>query len=177
MRSILGEWTGKVRSTPTPNDCFRTVKVSRTPLPWRLITMPSNTWVRRRVPSTTWKCTRTRSPAWKDGTRRSCARSMLSITPDIGTKNATVEPVARGPAMVAKESTSAVREAAGGARGGASLFRAPRAALLEPPFANPGVVARHEHVRNRVPAPLERTRVVGVLRGAPERLAERLLDR
>ena len=29
MRSILGECTGKVRSTPTPNDCLRTVKVSR----------------------------------------------------------------------------------------------------------------------------------------------------
>ena len=96
MRSILGEWTGKVRSTPTPNDCLRTVKVSRTPLPWRLITTPSKTWVRRRVPSTTWKCTRTRSPAWKDGTWRSCARSMLSITPDMGTKNATVGAVARG---------------------------------------------------------------------------------
>ena len=63
MRSIFGEWTGNVRSTPTPNDCFRTVNVSRTPLPWRLSTMPSKTCVRRRVPSTTWKCTRTRSPA------------------------------------------------------------------------------------------------------------------
>ena len=71
MRSIFGECTGKVRSTPTPNDCLRTVKVSRTPLPWRLITIPSNTCVRRRWPSTTWKWTRTRSPAWKAGTRRS----------------------------------------------------------------------------------------------------------
>ena len=54
-RSIFGEWTGNVRSTPTPNDCLRTVNVSRTPLPWRLMTMPSKTCVRRRVPSTTWK--------------------------------------------------------------------------------------------------------------------------
>ena len=37
MRSILGECTGNVRSTPTPNDCLRTVNVSRTPLPWRLM--------------------------------------------------------------------------------------------------------------------------------------------
>ena len=29
MRSILGECTGKVRSTPTPKDCLRTVNVSR----------------------------------------------------------------------------------------------------------------------------------------------------
>ena len=48
--SILGEWTGNVRSTPTPKDCLRTVNVSRTPEPWRLITIPSNTWTRRRRP-------------------------------------------------------------------------------------------------------------------------------
>jgi hypothetical protein len=46
--SIFGEWSGNVRSTPTPNDCFRTVNVSRTPAPWRLITIPSKTWMRRR---------------------------------------------------------------------------------------------------------------------------------
>ena len=71
---------GNVRSTPTPNDCLRTVNVSRAPLPWRLMTMPSKTWVRRRVPSITWKWTRTRSPAAKRGTRRSWARSRLSMT-------------------------------------------------------------------------------------------------
>ena len=71
---------GNVRSTPTPKDCLRTVKVSRTPSPWRLMTTPSKTCVRRRVPSMTWKCTRTRSPAWNCGTRRSCARSRLSMT-------------------------------------------------------------------------------------------------
>ena len=53
--SILGECTGKVRSTPTPNDCFLTVKVSREPEPWRLITTPSNTWGRLRLPSMTRK--------------------------------------------------------------------------------------------------------------------------
>ena len=51
MRSIFGECTGNVRSTPTPKDCLRTVKVSRTPSPWRLMTTPSKTCVRRRVPS------------------------------------------------------------------------------------------------------------------------------
>jgi large subunit ribosomal protein L19 len=53
MRSIFGECTGNVRSTPTPNDCLRTVNVSRTPEPCRRRTIPSNTWVRRRLPSTT----------------------------------------------------------------------------------------------------------------------------
>src|SRR5829696_6463506 len=80
MRSILGECTGNVRSTPTPKDCFRTVKVSRTPSPWRLMTTPSKTCVRRRVPSMTWKWTRTRSPEAKVGTRRSWERSRVSIT-------------------------------------------------------------------------------------------------
>ena len=73
MFSIFGEWSGNVRSTPTPNDCLRTVKVSRTPAPWRLITIPSKTWTRRRWPSITWKCTRTVSPALN------CGRSPRAI--------------------------------------------------------------------------------------------------
>src|SRR5438105_1839433 len=77
--SIFGECSGNVRSTPTPNDCLRTVNVSRTPLPWRLITIPSKTWTRRRWPSITWKWTRTVSPALKRGTWRSWARSMESM--------------------------------------------------------------------------------------------------
>src|ERR687898_1708068 len=85
MRSILGEWSGNVRSTPTPNDCLRTVNVSRTPAPWRLSTTPSNTWTRRRWPSITWKWTRTVSPALNCGIPlRNWARSMESITLLIG---------------------------------------------------------------------------------------------
>src|SRR5580765_2833778 len=81
MRSIFGECTGNVRSTPTPNDCLRTVNVSRTPAPWRLSTIPSKTWTRRRWPSITWKCTRTVSPALNGGRFvRSWRCSMLSIT-------------------------------------------------------------------------------------------------
>ena len=57
MRSIFGECSGNMRSTPTPKDCLRTVNVSRTPWPWRLITTPSKTCTRRRVPSMTWKWT------------------------------------------------------------------------------------------------------------------------
>ena len=38
------------------------MKVSRTPAPWRLITIPSKTWIRWRLPSMTLKCTRTVSP-------------------------------------------------------------------------------------------------------------------
>jgi hypothetical protein len=46
----LGRVQRERRSTPTPKDCLRTVKVSRTPWPWRLITTPSKTWVRRACP-------------------------------------------------------------------------------------------------------------------------------
>ena len=78
--SIFGECTGNVRSTPTPNDCLRTVNVSRAPEPWRLITIPSKTCTRRRWPSITWKCTRTVSPALKRGrSLRSWRCSMLSM--------------------------------------------------------------------------------------------------
>src|SRR4029079_14976449 len=81
MRSIFGECTGNVRSTPTPNDCLRTVNVSRTPAPWRLSTIPSKTCTRRRWPSITWKWTRTVSPALQGGRFvRSWCCSRLSIT-------------------------------------------------------------------------------------------------
>src|SRR4051812_32999847 len=106
MRSILGECSGNVRSTPTPKDCFRTVKVSRTPEPWRRKTTPSKTWVRLRLPSITWKWTRTRSPDSKLG--RPCfswARSMLSIT-ELIWREKTAGPRVREPrgrGMVAQE--------------------------------------------------------------------------
>src|SRR3954454_6627423 len=154
--SILGECTGNVRSTPTPKDCLRTVKVSRTPSPWRLMTTPSKTCVRRRVPSMTWKWTFTRSPAWKRGTRRSCVRSRESITVLMG--------VRRGARM--------------GSRGGRSCLRtlmSPAARLLEPPVAHAGMMAGQQHVRNRPAAPLRRARVVGVLGAAAERRREGLL--
>ncbi len=56
------------------------MKVSRAPLPWRLITIPSKTWVRLRLPSMTWKCTRTRSPAPNRGRCLSARFSMLSMS-------------------------------------------------------------------------------------------------
>src|SRR5438477_1770927 len=83
--SIFGEWSGNVRSTPTPKDCLRTVNVSRAPDPWRLRTIPSKTWIRWRWPSITLKWTRTVSPALNCGRpSRSWARSRLSITLLIG---------------------------------------------------------------------------------------------
>ena len=64
---MIGECTGNVRSTPTPKLTLRTVKVSRTPLPWRRITTPWNTWTRSRLPSTTRTCTFRVSPGREVG--------------------------------------------------------------------------------------------------------------
>src|SRR5438552_7327297 len=80
MRSTRGEWTGKVRSTPTPYDVLRTVNISRLPPPLRRITVPSKTWMRSLSPSTTRTCTRTVSPGLKGGNSlRSCSASMRSM--------------------------------------------------------------------------------------------------
>src|SRR5437016_1893888 len=80
MRSMRGECTGKVRSTPTPYDVLRTVKVSRLAPPLRPMTVPSKTWMLSLSPSTTRTCTRTVSPGLKGGTSlRSCSASMRSM--------------------------------------------------------------------------------------------------
>src|SRR3712207_4815651 len=77
---MLGEWTGKVRSTPTPKETLRTVNVSRRPPPWRRRTKPWKTWIRSRLPSTTRTCTLTVSPGRKSGrSSRICARSTTSV--------------------------------------------------------------------------------------------------
>ena len=47
----IGLCTGKMRSTPTPLEILRTVKVSLTPLPRRAMQTPSNAWMRSFSPS------------------------------------------------------------------------------------------------------------------------------
>ena len=105
------------------------------------MTVPSKTWVRRRLPSTTWKWTFTRSPAWKAGTLRSWARSRLSMTPLMAKE---------GRAGTAARARTRNGSEGGRRRGraGAISRRSPAAlaALLEPPLADPGVVAREEDV-------------------------------
>src|SRR5699024_2261525 len=79
MESMFGEWTGKVRSTAMPKEILRTVKVSRTPPPWRRMTTPLNSWMRSFLPSTILTLTSTVSPARKSGmSSRSDAASTLS---------------------------------------------------------------------------------------------------
>src|SRR5262245_55695999 len=64
---MFGECTGKVRSTPTPNEILRTVKVSRMPPPCRRITTPLKICTRSREPSMTRTWTLRVSPGRKSG--------------------------------------------------------------------------------------------------------------
>src|SRR4051794_20316770 len=164
---MIGECTGKVRSTPTPKLTFRTVKVSRLPLPLRRITMPWNTWTRSRLPSTTRTCTFSVSPGAKSGmSSRSWVRSTRSVA-FIG--NSGIEEPAMLPGV------PGVREFAeerlvGGARAvgeqvGAAVERAPHCRRPSPAL-HPGMVAAREHLGHRVPAILGRPGVLRVLEQA-----------
>src|SRR3954464_12875988 len=170
---MIGECTGKVRSTPTPKLTFRTVKVSRLPLPLRRITMPWNTWTRSRLPSTTRTCTLRVSPGAKSGmSSRSWVRSTRSVA-FIG--NSGIEE----PGMLL--GVPGVREFAeqrlvGGTRAageqiGPATQCGPQCAR-PPPALHPGVVAAREHLGDRMPAVLGRT---GVLRVLEQAGSERLV--
>src|SRR2546425_9202395 len=62
-----GPCSGKMRSTPTPAETLRTVKVSLIPPPRRAMQMPSNAWRRSFSPSRTRTITRTVSPGSNAG--------------------------------------------------------------------------------------------------------------
>src|SRR5262245_61965560 len=79
MRSMVGECSGKMRSTPCPNDTLRTVKVARSPPRCMPITVPSKIWMRSLSPSRTLTWTRTVSPERIGGRFTICACSTVSI--------------------------------------------------------------------------------------------------
>src|SRR2546426_8774959 len=67
ISAIEGACSGKIRSTPTPAEILRTVKVSFTPPPRRAMQIPSNACRRSFSPSRTRTMTRTVSPGAKEG--------------------------------------------------------------------------------------------------------------
>src|SRR3954454_18350851 len=75
------------------------------------------------------------------------------------------------------EATRPAREAVARPRSGSPAAR-PRAfpALLPAPFGDARMISRQQHVGHAVALPLDRAGVMRILRRAPERLAERLLD-
>src|SRR5229473_689957 len=78
---MVGECSGKMRSTPCPNDTLRTVKDARVPPRCRPMTTPSKIWMRSLSPSRTLTCTRTVSPDLMAGRSVSCVFSTSSIAP------------------------------------------------------------------------------------------------
>src|SRR5512133_4400741 len=67
MSASMGLCSGKMRSTPTPLEILRTVKVALTPEPRRAMHTPSNAWIRSFSPSLTRTFTRMVSPAREGG--------------------------------------------------------------------------------------------------------------
>src|SRR5688572_4929950 len=77
--AIVGEWSGKIRSTPCPNETLRTVNDERAPPRCSPITIPSKIWMRSLSPSRTLTWTRTVSPDFIAGRSASCDFSTSSI--------------------------------------------------------------------------------------------------
>jgi hypothetical protein len=78
MASMFGDRIGNLRSTPSPKEILRTVKVSFTPPPSRAMQTPSNAWMRSRSPSLILTMTRRVSPGWKFGISRTASRRAFS---------------------------------------------------------------------------------------------------
>src|SRR5437762_1041982 len=76
---MVGECSGKMRSTPCPNDTLRTVKEARVPPRCMPMTTPSKTWMRSLSPSRTLTCTLTVSPDFIAGRSANCDFSTISI--------------------------------------------------------------------------------------------------
>src|SRR5439155_7560804 len=88
ISAIAGECSGKIRSTPTPAEIFRTVKVALIPPPRRAMHTPSNACSRSLSPSRTRTITRTVSPGSKAvrfvlSPSRSIARNRSIPSPSI----------------------------------------------------------------------------------------------
>src|SRR4051794_30290230 len=187
---MIGEWTGNVRSTPTPKLTLRTVKVSRAPLPWRRTTTPWNSWTRSRLPSTTRTWTFRVSPGPKSGTssrsatrstrsvrfmaRRSSGREKGAADDASGCRAqelAAVEAVLLG--ELGEERPLDIGELAAAEEVGPSRQRSPQR-LRGAPAGDAAVVSAREHGGDRPPAELRRARVLRVLE---QPVRERLLPR
>src|SRR5258706_7710782 len=77
--AIVGECSGKMRSTPCPNDTFRTVNDARAPPRCRPMMIPSQIWMCSLSPSRTLTCTRPGSPDFIRGRSANCDFSTSSI--------------------------------------------------------------------------------------------------
>src|SRR5690606_29049537 len=175
--SMIGEWSGNTRSTPTPKLILRTVNVAVAPPPWRAMTTPSKTWIRSRPPSTTRTCTFTLSPARKLGmSSRSWAfssscrsfmgapgRSVLVGAPRRTRRQQATrgnfEEGRRPRTRTREESVSAIRSRYEPLPQIRSSLLGSSPTLLLAPGGDSGVVARQKHVRDLLSLKLGRLRV------------------
>src|SRR5687767_12319888 len=160
---MTGECSGKIRSTPWPNDILRTVNEARTPPRCIPMTMPSNTWMRSLSPSRTFTCTFTVSPACICGRSVICVFSTTSIAP-MGDSLLRFHQLAQD--FLLFHVKLGVGQQIGPPRQ-RQLERLPLA-----PLANLPVMARHQHVRNFPVSKLRGARVMRVIEQPPrERIA------
>src|SRR5688500_2675254 len=149
-----------MRSTPCPNETFRTVNDARTPPRRRLMITPSKIWMRSLSPSLTRTCTRTVSPAFIRGRSISCPFSMTSMAPMLLTP-ILLFPRAR-PFQLAQHLLFFLVERRPGDEFG-SLVDGALERLPPAPPPNLAVVAGHEHVRHAMAAKLRRSREVRIV--------------
>src|SRR2546423_1221013 len=178
---IVGECSGKMRSTPWPNETFRTVNDARVPPRCRPMTTPSKIWMRSLSPSRTLTCTRTVSPDLIAGRSVSCAFSTSSIAL-IGTPQQVYRPALRfflPRDEIAQHLPLFVVEIRPSQQIRPPLER-PRHRFALPPPADIRMVARQQHIRDRHvgralwPRPRQ-GRGTGVLRKVEQPAAERIL--
>src|SRR5688572_22480758 len=151
---MIGECSGKMRSTPWPNDTLRTVNEARTPPRCMPMTMPSNTWIRSLSPSRTLTCTFTVSPADICGRSVICVFSTTSIAP-MGDSLLRVHQLSQDFLLFYVQLRVGQQIGPSGQR---QLQRLPLA-----PLAYLAVMARYQHVGNLPLSKLRRPSVVRVI--------------
>ena len=151
--AIDGECSGKMRSTPWPNDTLRTVNDARAPPRCMPMTMPSKIWMRSLSPSRTFTCTRTVSPDFMAGRVVSCDFSTSSIALIVLSPVPSESRPASPLLVVERRRVQQLRT---------PLKRPPQRRHLPPP-PNLLVVPRQQHVGHFLPGELRRARVVRVI--------------
>src|SRR5690242_4123203 len=148
-----------MRSTPSPYEIFRSVKLELRPAFLRPMHTPSKAWMRSRSPSTTLRLTFTVSPGEKSGiVRPASSFSICWVSSVLSTVMASPlsSVLSLGPGALREPAVPQIR---------AALPRHPLPLLL-PPLADPVVVTGEQHLRHRAAFPILRPRVVRIFEEA-----------
>src|SRR5215213_7461223 len=156
---MRGEFTLKVRSTPTPLRTERTVIDRLMPPPRRRMTVPSKTWMRSRLPSLTRAETLTVSP---DASAGRSVRIWSAVISSMTLKVSYSLMGARAdrPLAVLRVGRRSIHASLDEVR--ATRFRA-RVGLLATPLVDGAMVATQQDVRHSGAVELRGSRVLRVL--------------